>query len=199
MTIRPYVVKFIGTPEAGKTSTLNQLPFMFKKDSISSLVIQESAELLPKHIPKGSNDADLWIRLHTFGKVISAHHLKSYDIILIDRGCVDNEFWAIKHYEDNVLSDEEYNTRLHLFNSKFSPDLVITFTVSPETAISRKGYEGTTVTKAFIRDFNHQLLKFYNTIEIPKTKIDTSSLTKEETLFKAYEFILYNYYKFCTN
>lgn len=197
MTIRPYVVEFIGTPEAGKTSTINQLSSMFKKEYISSLVVQESAELLPKHMPKKSNDADLWIRLHTLGKVISAYYLENYDIILIDHGCVDSRFWTTKYYEDNLLSKEEYNTRLHLFDSKFLPDLVITLVVSPEVAISRKGSEGTIVNKAFISDFNCQLLKFYDTIEISKIKFDTSSFTKEETLSKVYKSILYNYYMFC--
>lgn len=56
----PLVVEFLGTPEAGKTTTIHRLEKVLS-NKYRTLINQESAELLPTVFKKGSLEANFWI------------------------------------------------------------------------------------------------------------------------------------------
>ena len=53
--------------------------------------------------------------------------------------------------------------------------------VSPKIAIKRRGGEGRLVTERYIAKYNEMLLRFYETIEIPKVLIETSKMDVYES------------------
>ncbi len=65
MNIRPYFVEVLGTPEAGKTTTIKEVTASLSNKGIAVKYIQESAEIVPVEFVKGSIEAHLWMRLHT--------------------------------------------------------------------------------------------------------------------------------------
>ena len=62
---RPFMVEFSGTPEAGKTTTINAVADMLRKNDYKTIILKESAESLPSEIPKGTFDANMWMHFIT--------------------------------------------------------------------------------------------------------------------------------------
>lgn len=56
MNIRPLLIEFTGTPEAGKTTTLRMLQDSLIAEGLKVEIIRESAEIVPAEIPKGDFD-----------------------------------------------------------------------------------------------------------------------------------------------
>ena len=67
--MRPIMVEFTGTPEAGKTTVIERLQKQLEEQGFKVTVIQESAELVPPEFPKGSWDANVWMRTITHSKI----------------------------------------------------------------------------------------------------------------------------------
>ena len=194
MSIRPYVVEFLGTPEAGKTSAIELLVPLLEKYNLRVFVIREAAEIVPTFIPKGSFDSNLWMHFHTLQSLVSAKHMKDVDIILVDRGCIDRSFWMTKCLSENLCSLEDYQSYTSICsNAQFSPDLVIALTVNANMSVVRRGGDGRIVTRSWIEDFNQKFDLFYQTISLPKIKVDTTSLTKDNLISILKDFILSSY------
>lgn len=49
---KPFMVEFSGTPEAGKTTAIRVVANMLEEVGCTTLILNESAEKLPKEIPK---------------------------------------------------------------------------------------------------------------------------------------------------
>lgn len=62
---KPFMVEFSGTPEAGKTTAIRVVANMLEEVGCTTLILNESAEKLPKEIPKGIFDANLWMHYIT--------------------------------------------------------------------------------------------------------------------------------------
>lgn len=177
MTIphRPFLIEFLGTPEAGKTTSIGIL-----RDSLVSLgykvgTVRESAEIVPPIFEKGSLDAHIWMRLTTARSILETLH-KDVDIVLMDRGTLDTIFWDHLFQKRNLLSE---NQRKHV-DSFFTdvgvfPDLCVVLHIPPELSIVRRGGEGRIVTKKFVEDFNKSLFEFAENISQPKLCLDTSA------------------------
>jgi GTPase SAR1 family protein len=92
MRAKPFTVEFLGTPEAGKTTVINQIcRESTNRDKIT--YVRESAEITPNYFAKGSMQAHFWMRLTTAKKLLEKNFSSSADsIILVDRGIVDSIF-----------------------------------------------------------------------------------------------------------
>ena len=60
---RPTVIEFSGLPNSGKTTLLQNIAKLCECNNISTIIVQETAELLPKSIPKRTIEQNLWITL----------------------------------------------------------------------------------------------------------------------------------------
>ncbi len=177
---KPFIVEFLGTPEAGKTTTVRSLCKKLGKE-YSTEYIQESAERKPDNIPKGSLDGHWWIRMNTVDQILEAKYCGK-DIALVDRGLVDSIFWNVLFCEQGKLSEEEKNiANSFLLQLNLFPDLCIIFTVSAEECIRRRGGEGSIVNFEFIESYNKVLKEFCDRFQnIKMIIIDTTNLSKEE-------------------
>lgn len=180
----PLTVEFLGTPEAGKTTTVHRLEEVLSREYRTSIV-QESAEIVPSIFPKGSMEAHFWMRLNTAQYLLENKVSKdSHDVLLIDRGIVDTLFWDYYYQNIGKLSSEQVKIARDFLKSIgiSLPDLVVLMTTTPEEAIRRRGGEGRIVTMDFLKRFNHLLQSFIKTVSCPVFYLDTTGLSKDEVI-----------------
>ena len=185
---KPFMVEFTGTPEAGKTTSIHHVFNEFGKEGYSVAICKESAEKLPELIPKGTPDANLWMHYQTQAGLLKAQFIRA-DILLIDRGLVDSNFYGKKFLWEGTYTEQEYEEFRKQFNEHLFPDFLIALMVPPEVSIQRRGGEGRLVNTRYINAYNNYFMNYYDEIEIPKTLIDTSKLTENEMAPKIYSVI----------
>lgn len=188
---KPFIVEFTGTPEAGKTTVINIILKQLLEMGYKVKVYPESAENAPKNFPKGSLEENLWRNFDTAKHVLEAQFLSDYDIVIFDRGALDRIFF--------IYLDTVYTPEIALKNAPFEgifreypPDILISFYVSEDEAIRRRGGEGRLVTKEFVSNYNRLLTTFINSLEVNKKVISTDNKTVEEVVETVQNSILEN-------
>ena len=195
MNMRPFVVEFTGTPEAGKTTTIKQvIPLLeasqhIRQDGVHYMkrgevrYVREAAEVTPSCIPKTCFDATFWMRAHTVADLFEQLYNASHnDIIIADRGIIDAQFFGYKSYAQGLCSKEEYESFTSLIKNKtLLPDLLIYLKTLPEESIRRRGGEGRLVTLDWIRNYNDLFEKFLisGAISVPLFSMDTTGITQD--------------------
>lgn len=181
---RPTVIEFSGLPNSGKTTLLQNIAKRCESNNISAIIVQETAELLPKNIPKGTIEQNLWITLETVKKGLELCFQSDVDFVLLDRGFYDQLFW-VKMYAEK---DAEYGKFVLNFMTKFSeryevlPDYLYIIDVDVEESMKRRMATGEPVTfskRDFLHDYKNKFKKFSDGIE-SKLYIDTTNLDKDE-------------------
>ncbi len=188
---RPFMVEFSGTPEAGKTTTINAVADMLRKNVYKTIILKESAESLPSEIPKGTFDANMWMHFITQSGLISALYSKA-DIVLIDRGIIDSEFYGQKFLNDGLCTKAKYDEFKKMFLQHLKPNLFIALMVTPEESVKRRGGEGRLVNKEYIQNYNEAYLKFFETIIVNKHLIMTDNIELYEVCKTVLNIILKN-------
>ena len=107
---RPFMVEFTGTPEAGKTTAIKNVANKLITAGYKVVTLQESAEKLPSEIPKGSWNANLWMHLQTTAEILRASYVDA-DIILLDRGLIDSDFYGKKFLWENEIKEKQNSQR----------------------------------------------------------------------------------------
>lgn len=181
---RPTVIEFSGLPNSGKTTLLQNIAKLCERNNISAIIVQETAELLPKNIPKGTIEQNLWITLETLEKSLELSFMSDVDFVLLDRGFYNQLFWVNMYAE----KDAEYGKLVLDFMEKFSrryevlPDYLYIIDVDVEESIKRRMATGEPVTfskQDFLREYKNKFEKFVKGIN-PKLYIDTTNLGKDE-------------------
>lgn len=190
---KPFMVEFSGTPEAGKTTTINTVANIMRNANYRVIVLRESAESLPDEIAKGTFQANMWMHFITQAGLLKAVHADA-DIALIDRGIVDSEFYGQKFLLEGECSKDEYEEFERTFLQCLKPDLFITLMVTPEEAIKRRGGEGRLVNREYVRKYNEAYLKYFRTVQYPKELINTEMKEPCEVSKQVSDIIL-NYYR----
>ena len=190
---KPFMVEFSGTPEAGKTTTINTVANIMRNANYRVIVLRESAESLPDEIAKGTFQANMWMHFITQAGLLKAVHADA-DIALIDRGIVDSEFYGQKFLSEGGCSKDEYEEFERTFLQCLKPDLFITLMVTPEEAIKRRGGEGRLVNREYVRKYNEAYLKYFRKVQYPKELINTEMKEPSEVSKQVSDIIL-NYYR----
>lgn len=182
MTIRPYFVEVLGTPEAGKTTAIKGVISSLSGKGYTVQYIREAAEIVPEQLKKGSGEAHIWMSFNVAQNIMTAK-FSNADIVLIDRGIQDIIFWNDFHYKIGNLTQEQFNASNAFFKSfDLMPQLTIALTTEVEEAIHRRGGEGRIVTKAFLKQYNQAFCEFCNEV-IPDTiMLDTTNMTPSEVV-----------------
>ena len=186
---KPFMVEFSGTPEAGKTTTIMKLADMLRNRNYKVMTLKESAESLPAEIPKGTFDANMWMHLITQAGVLKAIYSDA-DIVLIDRGVIDSEFYGEKYLAEKGCTKKQYAEFKRMFLKSLKPDLFIALMVTPEEAIKRRGGEGRLVNKKYIQTYNKLYLEFFGTVEVAKNMLITDKMTSCEMSHEILNIIL---------
>lgn len=100
---KPFMVEFTGTPEAGKTTSIRNVANKLLNEGYTVAILEESAERLPEEIPKGTWDANLWMHYQTQAGILRATYLEA-NVVLIDRGLIDSNFYGRKFLWENVCT-----------------------------------------------------------------------------------------------
>lgn len=187
--LRPFMVEFSGTPEAGKTTAITLVAKMLEDKGYKTMILEESAESLPKEFEKGTFEANLWMNLITQVDILKAQHSNG-DIVLIDRGVIDSKFYAWKYLKEKKCSVEQFNEFQRNCLSKITPDLLIGVFALPETAINCRGGEGRLVTKKYVEAYNSLFMKFLVTIPTKKKLIKSDELNPKELSDIIFDIIL---------
>lgn len=172
---KPFMVEFTGTPEAGKTTTIRNVSNKFRSEGYNVLILQESAENLPEEIPKGTWDANLWMHYQTQAKILRAKYIET-DLILIDRGLIDSQFYGKKFLWENCVTEAKYENFKKQFIEELFPDFLIALVVQSDIAIKRRGGAGRLVNEEYIEKYNKMFLKYYETITCQKALVNTENL-----------------------
>lgn len=188
---KPFMVEFTGTPEAGKTTTIKNVANKFADIGYNVAVLQESAEKLPQEIPKGVWNANLWMHFQTTAEILRVSYVQA-DIILIDRGLIDSNFYGKKFLWEGIATEEQYEEFRKLFINELFPNFVIALTVSPETAIKRRGGSGHLVNEEYIKRYNELFMRYYSEITCKKAIIDTGKLDVYQMNDEIFNIILKN-------
>lgn len=188
---RPFMVEFTGTPEAGKTTAIKNVANKLITAGYKVVTLQESAEKLPSEIPKGSWNANLWMHLQTTAEILRASYVNA-DIILLDRGLIDSDFYGKKFLWENEIKEKQYRQFKKQFIDELFPDFLVACIVSPETAIKRRGGAGRLANERYIRKYNELFRRYYDEIVCRKAVIDTGSLSVYEMNDQIFKIIMEN-------
>lgn len=181
---RPIVIEFSGLPNSGKTTLLHNLEKRLECSNVQAIIVQESAELLPKIIPKGTIAQNFWITLEALQKSLELSYTTDADFILLDRGFYNQLFWVTMYKEKDV----EYSDYVINFMRKFAemynakPDYLYVVDVDVNESIRRRMATGEPVTfskKDFLINYQKEFEKFYKTID-SRFYVDSTNLTEQE-------------------
>lgn len=177
----PFTVEFLGTPEAGKTTTIHRIKEELS-DSMNISILRESAEIVPDYFGKGTLEAHFWMRLTTSKSMLETKYSGNSDeIFIVDCGIIDTIFWDYYYGLNGTMSAEKV-THANVFFQDLGmlPNIVIYLSTTPEEAIKRRGGEGRIVTKEFVSNFNNALSSFLKTVSIPVYSLDTTLMSKDD-------------------
>ena len=186
---KPFMVEFSGTPEAGKTTAINAVVNMLERDGYKTIILEESAGKLPVEIPKGIFDANLWMHYITQAGILKACYTTA-DVVLIDRGIIDSQFYAWKFYQEKMVSKQEYSAFQKQCLEGVNPDLFLGLMVSPKLAVTRRGGEGRIVNEGYIEKYNKFFIEYFDRIQLTKGLIRTDKINVLEINNKVYDTIL---------
>ena len=181
---RPTIIEFSGLPNSGKTTLLHNIQKLCVSNSVNAIVLREPAELLPKCIPKGVVEQNLWITLRTLEEALMLSFSKNADYYLLDRGYYNQLFWASMYEDTNPEYSNYVRQLVENFGQRFNvkPDYLYVIDVDVEEALRRRAASGEPVTfsKAdFLRNYREKFVKFAEEIN-PKLYLDTTNMGKYE-------------------
>lgn len=136
---RPFFVEFTGSPDSGKTTTIDELYKFFKTLKFRVLRPQEGAEVI-QHIPRTSPLYNIrtcdWARI----QLVDLSHGHLYDLIIFDRCVFDAYCWMMYWESKNQLTPDEVKLYQDFFLSRFwvnNLDAVYFVICSPDEAMRR--------------------------------------------------------------
>ena len=141
----PLVIELTGTPRSGKTSCINNIRDFFKKGGFEVELLEEPANkinITTTNQTQLKNISDVEFNHQTLKIALDAleNALKgNFDIILLDRGVLDNYIWYNMFYNQCKITLEEHKNYFEnqITNYKDLIDsLIITF-VDEKEAVKR--------------------------------------------------------------
>lgn len=175
--MRPFIVEFVGTPEAGKTTSVKMLRRSLEEKGYKVGLVRESAEIVPDMFKTGSSKGNIWMTLKTAQKLYEVR-----DIVLVDRGIVDSLSWNYLYAKRGEFSEEKSKCVENFFEAiGVKTDFIVALTIPTEESIRRRGGEGHVVNRKFIDEFNREIIgNFLKSVEIDKVLLNTESKTPVE-------------------
>lgn len=166
---RPIIIEFCGTPNSGKTTTINSLHNFFKRNDYRVAVIQEMAAISPVKI-KTHYFFNSWTLFASLAETIKQLSLgeNKLDIVLIDRSVFDALCWfewlSNNPEKNGFISKTQFDAfKMLLIGTNmwtYYIDLVYIFKARPERSLDREFSELLTEKKGTI--MNEKVLQSFN-------------------------------------
>lgn len=118
---RPFFVEFTGSPDSGKTTTIDELYKFFKTLKFRVLRPQEGAEVI-QHIPRTSPLYNIRTADYARTQLVDLSHGHLYDLVLFDRCVFDAYCWMMYWEAKGQLTSEEVKLYQTFFLSRFWMD-----------------------------------------------------------------------------
>lgn len=109
----PILIELAGTPNSGKTSIINEVDKLFRRNKIRCKVICESAKYC-KIIDKKSPRYNYWTALETIQKIMEVVDQK-YKIIICDRGIFDAITWMRFYLNSETITRKDYLSTIEFY------------------------------------------------------------------------------------
>lgn len=185
------LIEVSGTPDAGKTTAIDMVKTHLISRNFPVIVIGEAGgKSLPPKSSRKSLLFNIWVGTSAAESILSAKEkCKNNEIIIVDRGLIDYQFWVYYYFKKGKCSKQEAEEALSMdifTNKKLLPDLFISMTTSVDEAIKRSRSKNNTVSLEF---HNKVFTDFFKTVTVPKYLLDTTYLSPEETTKKFLELI----------
>ena len=136
---RPFFIEITGTPDAGKSTTIDKLYDALRREGFRVLCPQEGAQIV-QDIPRTTPLYNLATGLYALDMVIHQSAAHNYDIVVFDRCIFDAYVWMEYWSEKGELDFMEKETYQNFFLSRFwtdKIDLVYFMVCDAETAVKR--------------------------------------------------------------
>lgn len=185
------LIEVSGTPDAGKTTAINMVKKYLVSRNFPVIVIGEAGgENLPPKSSRKSLLFNIWVGTNVAKSILSTKQkCKNNEIIIVDRGLIDYQFWVYYYLKKGKCSRSEAENALNMdifTDKKLLPDLFIGMTTSVEEAIKRSKSKNNTVSLEF---HNKTFVDFFENVKVPKHLLDTTYLSPEDTTKKFLELI----------
>lgn len=178
--MRPFIVEFLGTPEAGKTTSIKLLRRTIMDQGYRVGTVRESAEIVPDMFETGSIKGNVWMTMKT-GQRLYEEANKPNDIILVDRGVVYALFWNHLYANKGEFTEEKNKCVSDFFTAiGIKTDFAVFLTIPADESIRRRGGEGHLVNQDFIESFNSELLNFLPSVDTAMYVLNTNQKTPAE-------------------
>lgn len=137
---KPYIIEFAGTARSGKSTSIELIADVFRKNGFNVIVVDEEAVKLTKSINENRSQKMKINSLDYTNNIIKEKVMlydefsnKDADIVIFDRGINDEFIWLDTFGADNA-SLNEYDKKI----SNRCVDMLIILTCNPEVSMKRK-------------------------------------------------------------
>lgn len=195
--MRPYIVEFLGTPEAGKTTSIKLLRRTLIDKGYHVGLVRESAEIVPDMFKTGSITGNIWMTMKTCQKIYEEVNKEDNDIVLVDRGIIDAMFWNHLYSKKGEFTEAQNKCVCDFFTAiGIKNDLAVFLTIPADESIRRRGGEGRLVNEDFIGVFNSELFNFLPSVGAAMHVLNTKGKTPVEVHDCLLEVIMNAYAEF---
>lgn len=136
---RPFFAEFTGSPDSGKSTTINRLYHSFKDLGFRVFKPLEGAEAI-QHISRSTPLYNIRTALYAITQLVDLSHGHMYDLVLFDRCAFDGYYWMKYWLAKGKLTPEEMKHWQETFLSGFwvnNLDAVHFVVCDPEVALER--------------------------------------------------------------
>ncbi|OGZ12858.1 MAG: hypothetical protein A3C93_03275 [Candidatus Lloydbacteria bacterium RIFCSPHIGHO2_02_FULL_54_17] len=135
----PFVIEFGGSPDSGKSTTIEKLYQTLHRNGFSVATPQEGA-MATQHISRKSPLYNYYTGIYALKILLDAVHMHTFDVVILDRGIFDTPTWMEYWLDKGAISKDERDTATKFFLSRLWVKHVTAsyyFIADPDVAVSR--------------------------------------------------------------
>lgn len=188
---RPFFVEFTGSPDSGKTTTINSLYHSFKDLGFRTYKPLEGAEQIYR-VSRSTPLYNIRTAMYAITQLVDLAHSHELDLVLFDRCAFDGYYWMMYWLAKGKLSEQEARHWQETFLSPFwvnNLDAAYLVVCDPEEALRRNRMDtlatrfGDTTNPQNMAILVERLRQVYQELSprFPQLKIvDTGKMEKRE-------------------
>lgn len=111
---RPFFIEFTGSPDSGKSTTIEKLYNSLKRYGLRIWIPQEGAQVI-QHIPRDNYEYNVRTGLYAMANLLDESHRHNYDLVILDRGLYDAYVWMLYWHQKGQLTKEQMREKQNFF------------------------------------------------------------------------------------